>query len=76
MAQRAGDVHDRRGEIDIAASAAETYGDAAFGLDALQLFEEVDMKISAAEFAIGNAVKAEVFLEAHDVADGSVFHFA
>ena len=76
MAQRTGNVHDRRGEIHIAAGAAETHGDAAPGLHALQLFEEVDVEISAAELAIGNAVQAEIFLEAHDVADGRVFYFA
>lgn len=42
--------------------------DAAFGLDALKLREEVDMEVRATVFAVGNPAQSEVLLERDDSA--------
>ena len=42
-------------------------------LDAFQLFEKIDVEVGSAEFAVGDALQAEFFLKAHDIADRLVF---
>jgi hypothetical protein len=46
------------------------------GLHPADLLQEIDVEIGAAEFAVGDAFKAHVFLEPHDFGDGLVFDFA
>ena len=48
------------------ARAVEADVDAALGLDALELGQEVDVEIGAAELAVGDAAQAQVLLVAHD----------
>ena len=43
--------------------AVEADGDAALGLDAVELRQKVDVEIGAPELAVGDAVQAEVLLE-------------
>ena len=73
MAQLAGDVHDRRGEVHLAAGAAKARRDAAARFDAFELLQKVDVEIGAPELAVGDALQPEILLEAHDVADRGVF---
>jgi hypothetical protein len=53
------DVHDRRREVDVARVAVEADRDAALGLHALELGQEVDVEIRAAELAVGDAAQAQ-----------------
>ena len=76
VAHRAGHLHHRRREIDVAGGAVKADRDAALGFDALELLEEVDVEVGAPELAVGDAVQAEVLLEADDVADRRVLDFA
>ncbi len=57
VADLARDVHHRRREVDVAGVAVEADGDAALGLHAVQLLEEVDVEVGAAELAVGDAVR-------------------
>ena len=72
--ERALDMHGRRLEADLAAVVlAEFGGKFAIGNgDARQLLEKVDMKIGAAELAVGNALEADILLRAHDFANAFV----
>ena len=76
VAHRAGYVHHRRREIDVAGSAVEGDRDAALRFDALELLEEVDMEIGAPEFAVGDALQSEILLETNDVADRRILDLA
>ena len=76
VTHRRRDVHDRRREIDAAAGAVEADGDATLGLDAGKLLQKIDVEVGPPEFAVGNALEAETFLKADDVANGRVFHLA
>ena len=51
-------------------------GDAALGLDAFELRQEVDMEIGAAELAIRDAAQSQVLLELDDAADRLVLDAA
>ena len=62
----------RRREVDVARRAVELHRDAAVRVDARELLEEVDVEERAAEFAVGDALQARVFLQLDDVADGVV----
>src|SRR5258708_37771730 len=72
----AGDVQDGRREIDISLLAVEVRGEPAARLHAVELLEEVDMEIGAAELAVGHRLEAKALLEAHDVADREVLDLA
>ena len=72
VAQLPGDVHHRRGEVDLAAGAVEARRDAAARLDALELLQKVDVEIGAPELAVGDALQPEILLEPDDVADRRV----
>src|SRR5204863_1821976 len=63
------DMHDRRREVDVAGVAVEADRDAALGLHALELGQEVDVEIRATELAVGDAAQAQVLLESDDVAN-------
>src|SRR5205807_1292091 len=65
----AGDLHDRRLEIDFAFGAVEFDVDAAFRFDAFELGQKVDMKVGAPEFAVGDAAQSQLLLEFDDAAD-------
>ena len=73
MADRRRDAHHRRCEVDVALRAVKADGDAALGLDAFELLQEIDVEVGAPEFAVGDALEAEILLEADDVSDGGVF---
>ena len=45
-------------------------------LHTAQLLQKIEVKVSAAELAIGNGLKAHVFLEFDNLGDGLVFHQA
>ena len=45
-------------------------------LDTLELLQKIDVKIGAPELAVGDALEAEIFLQAHDVADRRVLDCA
>ena len=60
-------------EIDVARVAVEADRDPALGLDAVELRQEVDVEVGAAELAVGDAAQAQVLLELDDVADRRVF---
>ena len=51
-------------------------GDGDVGFHAAHLLQEVNMKIGAAEFAIGDGLQAHILLELHNFRDGFVFHHA
>ena len=74
MADLALDMHGRRLEADLAAVVLAELGDelAVVGLDAVELLEEVDVKIGAAEFAVGDPLEADAFLRPHHLADAFV----
>ena len=76
MPHFARDLHHRRREVDVAGRAVEAHRDAALGLDALELRQEVDVEIGAAELAVGDAAQAQVLLELDDAADRVVLHAA
>ena len=76
MSYGTGDVHDRRREIDVARGTVKAHGDAALGLDSLELLEKIDVEVRAPIFAVGNSGKTCVFLEANDVADGGILDVA
>jgi len=69
------DMHGRRLEADLAAVVFAEIGDelAVVGLDSVELFKEVDMKIGAAKLAVGDPLEADVLLGAYDLADAGVF---
>ncbi len=73
---RRGDAHDRRREIDVACRAVKADRNAALGFDAGELLEEVDVKIGAAKFAVGDPAQTEILLQADDVANRGVFDVA
>ena len=50
------------------------HGDRDIGRDTAELLQKVDVKVSAAKLAVGDAFKADIFLKLHDVGDGLVFH--
>ena len=54
------DMHRRRLEADLGAIVLAELGDelAVMGLDALEPFEEIDVKIGAAELAVGDSLQA------------------
>ena len=72
----AGDVHDGRLEIDFAFRAVELDVNAALRLDALELRQEIDVKVGAPEFAVGDAAQSQIFLEFDDAADRFILHGA
>ena len=51
------------------ACAVEAHRDAALGLDAGELLQEIDVEIRATKLTVGDALQTEVLLESHDVAD-------
>src|SRR2546421_44495 len=65
----AGDLHDRRLEIDFAFRAVELDVDAALRLDAFKLRQKIDVEVRAPEFAVGNPAQSQIFLEFDDAAD-------
>ncbi len=69
-------MHDRRREIDVPCGTVKAHGDAAFCLHSLELLEEIDVEVRAPVFAVGNAGKTRVFLEANDIADGGILDLA
>src|SRR5258705_13308453 len=71
-----GDLQHRRREAHVAPLGMELRGEARVRFHAIELLEEVDVEVLAAEFAIGDAMKAESFLELHDVADRIVLDLA
>ena len=66
-------MQHRRREIHRVCRAAEFDRHALAHFHALQLLEEVDVEIGAAELAVGDALEAPAFLGAHDLADRGVF---
>ena len=70
----AADMHRRRLEADLGAVVLAELGDelAVMGLDALEAFEKIDVKIGAAELAVGDSPQAHVLLGMHDFADAIV----
>ena len=74
VADRARHLHHRRRELDIALGGVEADRDAALRFDALELLEEIDVKVGAAEFAVGDSGESGVFLEPDDVADRGILH--
>src|SRR5690242_14864793 len=74
MRKLPGHVQNRRREIDLAARTAKAHSDASARLHSGQLLQEIDVKEGAAKLPIRNALQSELFLEAHDLADGAVFH--
>jgi hypothetical protein len=45
----------------------------AAGLDTFQLLQEIDVKVRPPEFAIGDALETDVFLQTDDIGDRRVF---
>jgi hypothetical protein len=76
MLHLAGDLQHRRCEAHVAALGVELRGEAGVRLHAVQLLEEVDVEVLAAEFSVRDPVQAEAFLELHDVADRLVLDLA
>src|SRR6185369_11619600 len=74
MAHLVRNLQYRRCEIHLAVGAVEMHREAAAGGHAIELLEEIDVEISAAELAIRDALEAESFLEAHHVANRIVLH--
>ena len=58
------DMHGRRLEADLGAVVLAEFGDelAVMRLDAVELLEEVDVEIGAAEFAVGDPLQADLLL--------------
>ncbi len=48
------------------------HGDRDIGCNATQLLQKVNVEVSAAELAIGDAFEADILLKLHDVSDGLV----
>ena len=69
-------MHDGRGEVDLAGCAVEAGTDAAARLDAVDLLQEVDVKVGAPEFAVRDPLQAEVLLKSDDLTDRAVFDVA
>src|SRR4029078_12197803 len=76
MAKRSSHLHARGRKTNVPASTAEAHRDATPGFHALQLLEEVDMKIGTPEFAVCNAFEAQAFLETDDVTDRGILDLA
>ena len=73
MAHFPGHVQHGRSEIDLALGAVKVRRQAAASLDAFQLLEEIDVKVSPPELAVGDALEPDVFLQADDIGDRRVF---
>jgi hypothetical protein len=63
------DLHHGGAKSTLPARAVEAHVDAALGDHPRELGQEVDVEVRAAELAVGDAVKPQVFLVSHDVAD-------
>ena len=64
MAHLAGHLHHRRREVDsLPSSLWKLTAMPPLRLDAVELLEEVDVEIGAAELAVGDALQAEVLLQ-------------
>ena len=64
-------------EVDVALVAVKMHGDVLLDLaHAADLVQEIHVPGRAAEFAIGDALQAELFLHRHDVANRIVFGLA
>ena len=71
------DLEARGREIHIALVAVKVHGDVLLNLaHAADLVEEVHVPGRAAEFAVGDALQAQLFLQFHDIANGDVFGLA
>ncbi|MCY1541485.1 hypothetical protein D9M68_771810 [compost metagenome] len=68
--------HAHRGRRQFLGAVGAADGDRDVGLHAAELVEEVDVEVGAAELAVGDALQADVFLEADDLGDGLVFDLA
>ena len=68
------DMHRRRLEPDLGAVVLAELRDefAVMRLDALEALEEIDVKVGAAELAVGHSLQAHVLLRMHDLADAFV----
>src|SRR5579864_4888699 len=69
-------MHGRRPEADFGAIIlAELRNKIAIGhRDAVELFEEIDVKIGPTELAVSDALETSVLLLLHDLADAFVFN--
>ena len=67
-------MHRRRLEPDLGAVVLAELRDefAVMGLHALEALEEIDVKVGAAELAVGDPLQADVLLSMHDLADAFV----
>ena len=67
-------MHRRRLEADLGAIVLAELRDefAVMGFDALEAFEKIDVKIGAAEFAVGDSLQPHALLSFHDLADALV----
>ena len=68
------DVHRRRLEPDLGAVVLAELRDefAVMRLHALEALQEIDVKVGAAELAVGDPLQADVLLSVHDLADAFV----
>src|SRR4051812_1406322 len=74
MADLARDAHDRRREL---LAPVGFHDDLRIvGLHAVELFEEVDVEIGAAEFTVRDRLHADLFLHAHHLGDRAILHRA
>ena len=66
--------HLHHGWCQLLASVWAFHGKRNADFNAAQLLQKIDMKVSAAEFAIGDALQANVFLEFDNFRDGLVLN--
>src|SRR5262249_51534778 len=72
MGELARNMQYRRRKIDVAGGAAKAHRNATACFHTLQLFQKIDVEKGSPEFAVGDAVQAQVFLKAHDFTDRMV----